>query len=192
VPVAQAPALEQQAKASEPVPTAQPATTEAKLEPAATTQPSATAEKAELAAATRPSQRAASNSCNVQACSAAYQSFRGSDCTYQPYGGERRLCSMSGGAVTARAVKPDRPERSEKSERASRRSGAPDDLREVERVVKRQPSDVHSGSSRAATPSRGEMTEVERIVRHMTRDEADDISVEDGDGRVFIVRKGYR
>jgi hypothetical protein len=30
--------------------------------------------------------------CNVQACSAAYQSFRESDCTYQPYDGPRRLC----------------------------------------------------------------------------------------------------
>lgn len=31
--------------------------------------------------------------CNVQACEAAYQSFRASDCTYQPYDGPRRLCS---------------------------------------------------------------------------------------------------
>lgn len=158
-----------------------------------TTQPSATEAKAEPAAATQPSKQAAANSCNVQACGAAYQSFRASDCTYQPYGGERRLCSMTGGAVTARAAKPDRPEKSEKSEQASRRSGAPDDLGDVERVVKRQPLDLQRGSSRSATTSsRGEMTEVERIVRHMTRDEADDISVEDGDGRVFIVRKGYR
>jgi hypothetical protein len=31
--------------------------------------------------------------CNVQACGAAYQSFRESDCTYQPYDGPRRLCT---------------------------------------------------------------------------------------------------
>ena len=31
-------------------------------------------------------------SCNVRACSRSYRSFRASDCTYQPYRGERRLC----------------------------------------------------------------------------------------------------
>ncbi len=31
-------------------------------------------------------------SCNITACSRTYRSFRPSDCTYQPYGGERRLC----------------------------------------------------------------------------------------------------
>ena len=30
--------------------------------------------------------------CDVQACSNAYQSFRASDCTYQPYEGPRRAC----------------------------------------------------------------------------------------------------
>jgi penicillin-binding protein 1A len=30
--------------------------------------------------------------CNYQACSGAYNSFRASDCTYQPYRGRRRLC----------------------------------------------------------------------------------------------------
>jgi len=32
------------------------------------------------------------NSCDVRACSAAYKSFRASDCTYQPYDGPRQLC----------------------------------------------------------------------------------------------------
>jgi hypothetical protein len=32
-------------------------------------------------------------SCNVRACSAAYQSFRAEDCTYQPYSGPRRACT---------------------------------------------------------------------------------------------------
>lgn len=31
-------------------------------------------------------------SCNIRACSRSYRSFRASDCTYQPYRGERRLC----------------------------------------------------------------------------------------------------
>jgi BA14K-like protein len=31
--------------------------------------------------------------CNVNACTAAYQSFRAADCTYQPINGPRRLCA---------------------------------------------------------------------------------------------------
>jgi hypothetical protein len=31
--------------------------------------------------------------CDVNACAEAYRSFRASDCTYQPSGGPRRLCS---------------------------------------------------------------------------------------------------
>jgi penicillin-binding protein 1A len=31
--------------------------------------------------------------CNVNACAAAYGSFNPSDCTYQPFGGPRRLCA---------------------------------------------------------------------------------------------------
>jgi hypothetical protein len=40
-----------------------------------------------------PPQVAPAPSCNVQACEAAYQSFRATDCTYQPLNGPRRLCS---------------------------------------------------------------------------------------------------
>jgi len=31
--------------------------------------------------------------CNVDACTAAYRSFRASDCTYLPSGGQRKLCA---------------------------------------------------------------------------------------------------
>jgi hypothetical protein len=31
--------------------------------------------------------------CNVNACTAAYQSFRAADCSYQPSNGPRRLCA---------------------------------------------------------------------------------------------------
>jgi 1A family penicillin-binding protein len=34
-------------------------------------------------------------SCNIRACSRSYRSFRASDCTYQPYRGERRLCEKT-------------------------------------------------------------------------------------------------
>ena len=33
--------------------------------------------------------------CDIRACSAAYRSFRASDCTFQPYSGPRRLCTRS-------------------------------------------------------------------------------------------------
>jgi len=33
-------------------------------------------------------------SCNILACSKKYRSFRGEDCTYQPYSGGRRLCEI--------------------------------------------------------------------------------------------------
>jgi penicillin-binding protein 1A len=32
--------------------------------------------------------------CDVTACAAAFASFRGSDCTYQPYSGPRRMCEL--------------------------------------------------------------------------------------------------
>jgi len=31
--------------------------------------------------------------CNIEACTAAYRTFTASDCTYQPIGGPRRLCT---------------------------------------------------------------------------------------------------
>lgn len=41
--------------------------------------------------------------CDLQACAAAYRSFRSSDCTYQPYQGPRRLCTRIGGADAAQS-----------------------------------------------------------------------------------------
>jgi cytoskeletal protein RodZ len=39
------------------------------------------------------SQASNAPACNVQACEAAYHTFRASDCTYQPYDGPRRFCN---------------------------------------------------------------------------------------------------
>lgn len=44
---------------------------------------------------------AAAGHCNVSACSASYQSFRASDCTYQPYSGPRRACTRTAATRTA-------------------------------------------------------------------------------------------
>lgn len=45
---------------------------------------------------------ASNNHCDMQACSSAYKSFRASDCTYQPFEGERRLCEKPPLQRTAR------------------------------------------------------------------------------------------
>jgi membrane peptidoglycan carboxypeptidase len=50
----------------------------------------AVAEAARSAAPTKQAQ------CDQNACAAAYNSFRPSDCTYQPYDGSRRLCDKGG------------------------------------------------------------------------------------------------
>ena len=49
-----------------------------------------------------PEATTAGNRCDVQACANAYKSFRASDCTYQPYGGERRLCTTVAARSAAR------------------------------------------------------------------------------------------
>ena len=172
-----------------PPPASQPATAEpkaaevneAKTEPASAPQPAA--------------QQQAVNSCNVQACGAAYHSFRASDCTYQTFGGERRACAIASGAVTAAAA----PPRAAKPAQQREAAGGRDELRDVERIVKRQPLSLQPPPQQRARASRDEpranrdeMSEVERIVRHMTRNETGDIPVQDADGRLFIVRKVYR
>jgi hypothetical protein len=46
--------------------------------------------------AAQPAAQASANACNVQACAGTYQSFRASDCSYQPFdGGARRACVVS-------------------------------------------------------------------------------------------------
>jgi hypothetical protein len=56
--------------------------------------------------------------CNVEACDAAYRSFRASDCTYQPFYGPRRFCTKSSGGGTRST--PTRSRRYQESERVSR------------------------------------------------------------------------
>lgn len=101
--------------------------------------------------------------CAVAACSAAYYSFRASDCSYQPYQGPRQLCTRAGG--TAAAAAPPRQHRT------------------VERAAQ------HSAGTHSAA-DRHELDEVTRIVRKMTRGETGDIAVQDSRGRVIIVHPG--
>jgi hypothetical protein len=86
-----------------------------------------------VSAATVTSAFAANNKCDVAACSAAYQSFRASDCTFQPMEGPRKVCDRAPD-TTQRAAAPARDMR---VETVARRPGKDADLRAVERTVRR-------------------------------------------------------
>jgi membrane peptidoglycan carboxypeptidase len=62
-------------------------------------------EPTQPAASSRPEPKqptASSARCDYRACARRYESFRASDCTYQPYGSsERRACDTSGSSRTA-------------------------------------------------------------------------------------------
>jgi hypothetical protein len=84
--------------------------------------------------------------CDVQACAAAYKSFRESDCTYQPYSGPRELCvKPPTPAQQQEAAKP--PRRKARAIAADRR-GDPDldaAVEEVQRLTRaRQQPDFDS------------------------------------------------
>jgi hypothetical protein len=59
------------------------------------------------------------NHCAIDACAAAYRSFRASDCTYQPLAGERRLCTKSSSKRIA-AARPTGVHRASRSADARR------------------------------------------------------------------------
>lgn len=74
-------------------PANQPATPQ--VAPAAPAQAGAAppTEPSTVIAAPEPAPPQAPPNCNVDACTAAYRSFRAADCTYQPSEGPRRLCT---------------------------------------------------------------------------------------------------
>jgi hypothetical protein len=160
-----------------------------KTEPVTSVQPTqapVVEAKTESTVATQPVTQQTASSCNVRACGAAYQSFRASDCSYQPTAGPRRACAISGAGTAA--------SRGPRSQTVARQSTGKDEMREVERIVKRQPLQLAPSArqARGQTAGNGEMSEVERIVRHMTRNESGDIPVQAADGSIIIVRKTYR
>lgn len=173
--IAQTPARETAASKQAKVETSsQPtAAVEAKPAQAATTQPA------------QPVAQQAPSSCNIQACGAAYHSFHASDCTYRPYGGPRRSCTMKGNATTASVQRlASRPRQT------AHQASDMDKLGEVERIVRHQPLQLEQ-FGRPARNTR-EMSELERIVLHMTPDNETDIPVQGPDGKIIIVRKSYR
>ena len=173
-----APVAPKAATNEQPAPAANEA--EAKVEPAAPN-----------TATVQPAAQQAPNSCNVQACGARYSSFRAADCTYQPYGGDRRLCTI--GTSTGATASAMPLSRTAKPRQAVRQPGDRDELGDVERIVRHQPLPLDRAdySDRAVRSGR-EMTESERIVRRMTRDSETDIPVQGPDGQIIIVRKTYR
>ena len=90
-----APAL--QAPAAQASPSVPSATIGAPIVPPALAPPASPAAPATAPAAAQAAAPAAASEpevrCNVDACTAAYRSFTPSDCTYQPTGGPRRLCT---------------------------------------------------------------------------------------------------
>ena len=92
-----------------------------------------TEDSRESATATAVSAQAttSNNRCDVQACSSAYQSFRASDCTYQPFEGARRVCEKAPVQRTAR----DQSERPERRQWSRERDVAP---RDSDRTVGRR------------------------------------------------------
>jgi penicillin-binding protein 1A len=76
----------------------------ARAEPAAEAAPDKDAARREapVAPPKERTQTATTGQCDFQACGRTYQSFRASDCTYQPYGlSERRACDMRTSQRTA-------------------------------------------------------------------------------------------
>jgi len=135
-----------------------PATQPASDQPAAATPASGPS--------TAPAVAQSNAHCNVQACAAAYLSFRASDCSYQPYDGARQVCTRAGGAVSA-AIRPPRPKT----------------------VSAARPLQTSPAAAREAR-DRDELVEVTRIVRKMTRSEDGDVTVQDSQGRIVIIHPG--
>lgn len=113
---------------------------------------------------------AAAGSCNISACAGAYSSFRASDCTYQSFGGQRKVCQMTPDA-SRRTAETRRPPRVDHA----RADGGPEDLRGIEAAVRQ----LDSGSR-------------SRIYRAGSRRVPADIEAQadDDDGSVVIIRQG--
>jgi hypothetical protein len=100
------------------------------------------------AAATPAIAVATNNKCDVAACAAAYQSFRASDCTYQPMEGARKACDRA----PETAQRPVALARDARVESAGRKPGKDAELRAVERAVRRITADeagIDSGTGRS-------------------------------------------
>lgn len=128
----------------------------------------------------QPAAQQTSNKCNIQACSAAYQSFSAADCTYQPFEGPRRLCTR-GGDKQRVASQPAQDEQRSEQRQYSRQYST-----DVQRQERRQ--DHAQGADRDAG-----LRDAVRRVKSMRNWAADDdyadapVVVGRGGGRRYIV-----
>ncbi|MCW5691593.1 MAG: BA14K family protein [Pseudolabrys sp.] len=83
--------------------------------------------------------------CAIEACASAYRSFRASDCTYQPYGGPRKMCELTSDGARQASNAPSAQDTLRGNRGAMRgtnvsvgRTGG-DDLDDVVRAVRRLP-----------------------------------------------------
>lgn len=115
---------------------------EAPLKSASTTG-SANGQMASAQTGQTPLNPQAVNSCDVAACASAYRSFRESDCSYQPFEGPRRLCEGAPGANApngqAAMLAPNAQAATLPPSQPISRSRYDNDLRDVERAVRRLP-----------------------------------------------------
>lgn len=105
----------------------------------ATDEPRASAPAANETSPARPATpvvQATANRCDIQACAAAYSSFRASDCTYQPFAGPRRFCA--GPPSMQRNAERGQPRFADNArlERATRQARRDAELRDVVRSVR--------------------------------------------------------
>jgi hypothetical protein len=117
-----------QAAPSQTQPVAMPQPVDKPDDQAATAAGDAAQAQADVAAPSNPH-------CDVQACSAAFRSFRASDCTFQPYHGPRRHCTRTGGAATA-ATRPQQLQPAQPQAQASAGEAAGRSSDEVSRIVR--------------------------------------------------------
>ena len=123
-------------------PQAQPAVQAAAVTPAPTPTPTPTPQPVAAPATAAPVQTASAPaaSCNIQLCAATYRSFRESDCTYQPFQGERRVCERTAqdNQDTVAVSRPPEP-RNEWTARSDNRRDSALSRRDVElRAVERR------------------------------------------------------
>ncbi len=111
----------------------------------------------------QPAANQAPNSCDVQACASAYQSFRASDCTYQPMEGPRKFCERPPAASQRITSAPREP----RFEQTARRPSRDAELRDVERAVRSITAGDDAGYESRNEPrmGRSEVIVIERLDR---------------------------
>ena len=105
-------------------------------------------EVAEGTEPTSPSEASPQPRCNQTACAVRYNSFRASDCTYQPYFGPRMACDIQDGTMEARK---DGRGRAAKTDLSSNKGDLSSSPRDTERDIG-QPEEAFNRKSPGSRP----------------------------------------